>query len=855
MSRKKSVLVTILLGTFGLASSGLGAVDLVGPGAATAPAFVLVGGSAAPIILPPHAPPVVKIAAQDLAGDIATVSGQTPKVLEARPANLSGPRVELQFAPALAGKWEAFQLAATAGVLTISASDARGLAYGIYELSRRIGVSPWHWWADVPAPHHAQLLLSLGNEPVDQPAVKYRGIFINDEDWGLEPWAAKTFEPEVGNLGPKTYARIFELMLRLRANLLWPAMHPRTTPFFLVPGNADTADRYDIIVGSSHAEPMLRVNGREWKLPKDHFNYLTHRDEVLAYWEERVRQRTGGESLFTIGMRGIEDSPMIGPKTQAERISTLQTVFADQRELLAKYLGNGDPTRIGQIFVPYKEVLDVYNGGLKVPDDVTLVWPDDNYGYIRRYATPEERARSGGLGVYYHNSYSGLPFSWIWVDTLPPVLPWSEMMRAYEQGARKLWIVNVGDIKNTERSMEFFLNLAWHADRTDLNAPARFIHDTAARDFGPEHAAAIASVLTRLQTINFARKTEHLQWFLTGQPYQPTELNEAEISQRLQACAELQRDSDAVASQLPAEARDAYFELVGYPVAMTTGANERYFRGELARADVARGRSPAADQAAAAAGQQRINDGTARYNNAIAGGKWRNIVSENGVSPKDRPRFQRDTKTVSPAPTTENVCPPAPAAASVVSIPAGAQHGDFVERDQVVSMDAGHFTHRKDLASGAGWRALPGLGRSGSAVTVLPSTVALSPAAAPSLDYRFYVSAAAPAKLHVRLLPTHPLVTGQGLRFAVGIDDGTTLPLAITTGFDPTKSRQGMTEWQRRVLANATETVADLPQPLAPGWHTLHLVAVDAGVVVDKIVIDLGGLKPSYDGPAETCLP
>lgn len=835
---------------------------------------LVVGGVAAPIVLPAEAPEVVKIAARDLASDIATVTGIKPELVARAEVQSRARRVELLLAPPdLAGRWEAFRLSTSSNVLTIAGSDRRGLAFGIYEISRRIGVSPWSWWADVPVAKRAELRLSLGAESIDQPAVKYRGIFINDEDWGLEPWASKTFEPEVGNIGPKTYGRVFELLLRLRANSIWPGMHPTTRPFHTVPGNAAVADVYAIVVGSSHAEPMLRNNGPEWKLSKDHFNYLTHRNEVLAYWEERVKGRTNGESLFTIGMRGIHDSPIIGPKTQRERIATLEKIFADQRDLLAKYLGNGDPTRVGQLFCPYKEVLDDYNAGLRVPDDVPIVWPDDNFGYIRRYATPAERARSGGLGVYYHASYSGMPQSWLWIDTLPPALTWSEMTRAYEQGANALWIVNVGDIKNTERSMEFFLDLAWHADRTDLAAPARFLRETAARDFGPTNAAAVADILSRLHAINFARKTEHLQWHLTMTPYQPTEMNEAEIHARLKSCADLLRDSDALAERLPAVARDAYFQLVGYPVGITVAANERYFRAELARADVAHGRSPDANKAAAQAGEKRVDELTAHYNNDIAGGKWRNIVSENGYSPDAWPRFQRDMKTPRPEPMTNNVCPPAPAEGWSAGLrpgvnllssnapgqetgaPVDARSGDFVERNKVVSIHAGHFTGRNDLSSGAGWRAVPGLGRTGSAVTVLPSTAVITSNAAPSLEYRFHVATGGAATLRVRLLPTFPLISGTGLRLALAIDEGTPLPLAVTTGFDTKNSNTALTDWQRRVMANATEATLKLLQPLKPGWHTLRLIAVDAGVVVDKIVLDFGGLPPSYDGPTETRLP
>jgi hypothetical protein len=826
----------------------LGAVILT----ETPASFPLVaGGEAAPIVLPADVPEVVKIAARDLAADIAAVSGVKPEVVVSAEARSIAPRVELILAPPdLAGRWEAFRLAASSNVLTIAGSDRRGLAYGIYELSRRIGVSPWSWWADAPVIKRSELRLSLGAEPVDQPAVKYRGIFINDEDWGLEPWASNTFEPEVGNLGPRTYGRIFELLLRLRANCIWPGMHPTTRPFHTVPGNAAVADAYAIVLGSSHAEPMLRNNVNEWKQDAKLFNYLTNRTAVLAYWEQRVKERTNGESHFTIGMRGIHDSPIVGPKNQKERITTLENVFTDQRDLLARYLGAGDPTRVRQIFCPYKEVLDDYNAGLRVPEDATLVWPDDNFGYIRRFATPSERARSGGLGVYYHVSYLGAPLSWLWIDTLPPALIWAEMTRAYEQGARSVWIVNVGDLKNTERSMEFFLDLAWHADRTDLDAPVRFMRETAARDFGPTHAGAVVDILRRLHAINFARKTEHLQWHLTMTPYQPTELNETGIHARLNACAALLRDSDAVAERLPAAARDAYFQLVGYPVAITAAANERYFRSELARADVARGRSPEANRAAEQDADSRIAKFTARYNNDIAGGKWRNIVTENGVFAREWKRFQRDTVTPRPEPTTNSVCPPAPPGSEPLASPAGARAGDFVEHNKVISIHAGHFTSQLNLPSGAGWRVIPDLGRTGSAVTVLPSTTVITSNGAPSLEYRFHVATGGPATLRVRLLPTHPLVSGRGLRLAVAIDEGASLPLAATTGFDPQKG-----EWSDRVLANATEAALQLPQPLAPGWHTLRLIAVDTGVVVDKLVLHLSELPPSYDGPAETRLP
>lgn len=813
---------------------------------------LVAGGKAAPICIPPGVEKVVRIAAEDLAEDIESITGIRPDVRDSAPAD--GPSIQVSLSATAKGHWETFRLSATVDTLHIEGSDKRALAFGIYDVSRRIGVSPWKWWADVPVPHHKELHLSTGTGPVEAPAVRYRGIFLNDEGWGLRPWAAKTYEPEVGNIGPKTYGRIFELLLRLRANTIWPAMHPGTTPFHLVPGNAKTADDYAIVVGSSHAEPMLRNNVGEWKGDKNLYNYLKNRDGVLCYWEERVKERVNGESLFTLGMRGIHDGPIVGPKSQKECVSTLQSIFAEQRKLLARHLG--DPADIGQIFCPYKEVLDIYNAGLQVPDDAIIVWPDDNYGYIRRFAKAAERERRGGLGIYYHASYLGLPQAWLWIDTMPPALIWSEMRRAYEQGARSLWIVNVGDLKNTERSTECFLDLAWNADRAaDPQYSVRFVRETAARDFGDSNADAIADVLRRLHAINFARKTEHLQWHLSETGYQPTELNETEINERLKACAALLRDCETIATSLDANSRDAWFQLVGYPVGITAAANEHYFHMELARADVARGRSAGTNIAAASAADERIEQLINHYNNDIAGGKWRNIATRNGVAKGEWQRYQPAANTSRPEPTETNVCPQSPPATGELVKPLGAKPGDFIERDGVVSIHAGHFSSQTNLPSGAGWRAVPGLGRTGNAVTVLPSTADLSSRKVARLSYRFYVASGGKTTLRVRLLPTFPVTSGQGLRLGFTLDDGASQSVQIKEGFDTKYSPQSMTAWQCRVLSNATETTLALPSPLNPGWHTLHLDAVDPGVVVDKIVIDFGGLHPSYDGPSETRLP
>jgi len=841
-----------------IASSRAAAVlDLVDP-AASKGAFPLVAkGRAAPVCIPPRSAAVVRIAGQDLASDIERVTGVRPAVLEAAPE--SGPRIEVSVFPGVADRWETFRLSATNDCLAIQGSDKRALAFGLYDLSRRIGVSPWHWWADVPVVKRSEVYLAAGTGPVESPSVRYRGIFLNDEGWGLVPWAAKTFEPEVGNVGPKTYARIFELLLRLRANTIWPAMHPGTTPFHQVPGNAKVADDYAIVLGSSHAEPMLRNNVGEWKRPPGQYNFLTHRETVLDYWDERVRQRTKGESLFTLGMRGIHDSPIVGPKSQAQRISILEEIFKEQRAMLGKHLksvpGSQEGASFSQIFCPYKEVLDDYRAGLKVPDDVTIVWPDDNFGYIRRFATPEERKRSGGLGVYYHLSYLGTPMSWLWFDSLSPSLVWSEMTRAYEQGARAFWVGNVGDLKGQELSTEFFLHLAWNAGRTTPEEPARFLRAVAARDFGEKHAEAIAAIWARHQHLAVARKPEHLQWHLPLTPYRPTELTEGEMLSRLNAYAALEQDTDAIASGLPAEFQDAYYQRVGYAVAAAAAANERYFRAELARLHRARDNDEDAQETFAVSKRAgpRMDDLTRRYNEEIAGGKWRHIVRVNGIKYEDWKKKFLPADAIPPLDSSAQNAVHAPdpgAVGKAPVVPTDAHPGDFLEVDGVVSMDAGHFTACSDMKDGAGWRSISGLGRTGSAVTVLPSTAAVTGSAAPRLSYRFHVVSRGQATIRVRLLPTHPLVPGQGLRLALAVDKGRPLPLAVTSGFDTDSE-----EWKQRVLTNATHATVKLPEDLSPGLHTLHLVAVDTGVVVDKIVIDLGGLRPSYDGPPETRTP
>lgn len=319
------------------------------------------------------------------------------------------------------------------GRLVAAGADAQGTAYAIMELSRMLGVSPWEWWADSRPESKSEWAVAEGFATRQTPAVEWRGIFINDEDNGFCPWAWQTHEPSKtkGRIGPKTHERVFQLMLRLRANVFWPAMHSCSLPFFLTPGNREMASRYGITIGTSHCEPMLRNTNGEWKKSsRGEYNYITNRDGVRSFWRERVRETALSGGFYTLGMRGIHDTGMEGVTTLGEQLSALQTVIDDQRAMLDSIVGNVE--NIPQVFIPYKEVLPVYHAGLRVPGDVMLMWCDDNYGFIRHLPTAEERQRPGGNGLYYHFSYWGRPQTHVWLPSTSPALVREELCRAYE---------------------------------------------------------------------------------------------------------------------------------------------------------------------------------------------------------------------------------------------------------------------------------------------------------------------------------------------------------------------------------------------------------------------------------------
>ena len=469
------------------------------------------------------------------------------------------------------------------GQMVIEGGDAHGLAYGLLEVSRLMGVSPWEWWADATPRQLSSFTLKSNYTTHQQPSVEYRGIFINDEDWGLMPWANNYEGLGRGKIGPKVNARIFELLLRLRANYYWPAMHECTHPFFLTEGNREMAAKYGIYVGGSHCEPMASSTAVEWGLRgKGDYDYVNNSDNVKEFWENRVRDVKNQEIVYTLGMRGVHDGKMQGAKTIEEQKAVLQRVISDQRKMLRKHI-NGDLTQIPQVFIPYKEVLDIYNAGLEVPEDITLMWCDDNYGYIRHFPTETERNRKGGNGIYYHVSYWGRPHDYLWLCTFSPNLLHQQMSMAYERGIRKMWILNVGDIKPAEYQIELFMDMAWNIDEVNRKGVEQHMSEFYAREFGKNHARDITEMMKEHYRLATIRRPEFMAGTRTEESDRKYWGTQRELpwsdgykAQRIGEYRNISDKAEKIHKSIALDRRDTYFQLVKYPVQGATQMNYKY---------------------------------------------------------------------------------------------------------------------------------------------------------------------------------------------------------------------------------------------------------------------------------------
>ena len=396
--------------------------------------------------------------------------------------------------------------------LVIVGSDRRGAAYGLLSVSRTIGVSPWYWWADAPIIKKDQLHLRVDKYISKEPTVKYRGIFINDEDWGLYRWSRDNFEKELGNFGPRTYAKVCELLLRLQANYLCPAMHDASMAFHRIPENRVVADRFAILMGASHCEPLLFNTASEWKRDKmGEWDYINNKKGVDSVLNVRVKECAPFENVYTLALRGLHDRAMNASNDMGDRKDMLQEALMAQRQMLIDAIGKPGE-EIPQAFTPYKEVLDVYDEGLELPDDVTIIWPDDNYGYMKRLSSPKEQKRSGRSGVYYHSSYLGKPHDHLWMNTVSPTLMYEELRKAYDATADRIWLLNAGDIKSCEFAVDYFLTMAFDIDAFNFERAANYRTEWLCGMLGDQYRNEYQDVVNSFYKLAFARKPEFMGW-------------------------------------------------------------------------------------------------------------------------------------------------------------------------------------------------------------------------------------------------------------------------------------------------------------------------------------------------------
>lgn len=545
------------------------------------------------------------------------------------------------------GKWESFTIQETDGKTVIAGSDKRGTIYGIYDLSEKIGVSPWYWWADAEPVHADKLYIDLpeGGYTEGEPSVKYRGIFLNDE-YNLNQWSQSQGS---GNMNNETYNKIFELLLRLKANYLWPAMHEYSTAFNATENNAKNADIYGIVMGSSHCEMLLRNNVGEWDAfynewkaehpdkkikgsnSEEAYDYtdeggVANKEMLLDYWSERVRENGAYENTYTIGMRGVHDgswSPSAASTTE-EKKALLSEIMSEQRKILAEEIGSNIED-IPQVFIPYKEIQTIYNAGLEVPDEVTLMWTDDNYGYIRQTATDEERKRSGGAGIYYHVSYYGRPTSYLWLCTTQPGLMREELVKAYDTGADRIWVLNVGDLKPAETQIEYFTKLARNVDQM-RNADIRdVLADNAKRDINlnDEQAAEYADIQAEFYRLANSRRPE-----FENKDVLSLTANGDEAAKYIDELSTLTERSEQLYSELNETKKYTFFEMQLYPLRSVKNIAVSYIQSDRADMYAEQGRGAAQNKyaAEAEAAAAQIEADTNEYN-AMLGEKWNKIMN------------------------------------------------------------------------------------------------------------------------------------------------------------------------------------------------------------------------------------
>lgn len=772
-----------------------------------------------------HDHQAVIMATQCLCNDFKAVTGRSPRLQKSKADIIIGTmgkssaidrliRQGVIDRKELLGKWEKYIITSHDGKLIIAGSDRRGTVYGIYELSRQIGVSPWYWWADVPTPHHDTIFFKPGTYTDGEPTVKYRGIFINDEDWGLKPWASKNYEKELGDIGPKTYARVCELLLRLKANMLAPAMHTCTGAFYSHPASKTVCDSFGIIITTSHCEPLLLNNAAksEWDQERDgDWNYKTNKETIIRKWNNRLSEASQYENIYTVAMRGLHDAGLRGNLPMEERVSLIEQVIQDQRQLLQQHKQE-QPEQIPQIFVPYKETMDIYENDLQVPDDITLVWVDDNYGYLKRVSSPEEQKRGGRAGVYYHLSYLGAPHDYLWLNTTPPVLMYEELKKAYDTGADRYWLLNVGDIKPMELGLQTFMDMAWNIH--DFNFVRANEHQTQflARLFGQQYAKRFQTMLDEYYRLAWSRKPEFMGWEYEWDDKEHTGLKSTEFSftnynDAQQRLADYQRISDE--AERLSDGSAAYYELVQFPVQAACQMNRKFLMAQLSHERQRNGESAQALWAAhqMEAAYDSVNVLNRRYNEQL-NGKWRGIMD---LSPGFCALYQEK--------------PAVPVIEGVKEEPV-----DLTPRHEPLQdcclLHLAAYDAKSDDA-----RLITGVGYDWQAIQLGEATYTFPAVSRDTLEVTLYT------------LPFWPLYQGKSNAISITVDD--TEPQVFENLF-----AEYSRTWKDQVLRNGAICHLRFAVDKTKSTHSIHFKALDSGQILQRVIINWGGLKNTYVGPS-----
>ena len=837
--------------------------------------------------------------------------------------------------------------------LIIAGSDRRAVSYGLFAVSEAIGVSPWYWWADVPIKKNRSVCLQVHNYISPAPSVRFRGLFINDEDWGLTPWAKKTYDKQLGDIGPKTYARVFELLLRLKANYLCPAMHPASGAFNKYPENKVLADSFGIVMGSTHPEPLLFNNASEWDRKKmGEWDYMTNRKNILAVLDKRVRENAKYENVYTLALRGLHDKEMSGNYSLSDRLQLVDQAINDQRAILKKYI-NKPLDEIPQIFVPYKEVLGLYNAGLKLPEEVTIVWPDDNYGYMKQLSNEAEQKRSGHSGVYYHASYLGSPHDYLWLGSTPPNLMYEELSKAYATGADRVWLLNAGDIKSCEAPVTQFLSMAYNIKSFNFGNVPDFQAVWLSKIYGSEYYNAIKDITTAYNRLAFSRKPEFMGWGYewnsnsharertTGTAFSFDHYGEA-VS-RINDFKRIEAEAEAVWRKLPENERPSFFQLVLYPVKGAGLMNRMWLTAQLQRQYVFEQRAAANDlKEQVAALHDSLQMITDMYNRLL-NGKWDKVMSlHQGITASyyEKPKldsvklpvsgvlkvkcegvqtgngalltfsdFKRKSRFFEMFNTGQRSVEwnatasdpwillnrkkgvlsrqdtvwvqvdwskirPGAAPQGIITVrtkntaekilvtlfsPDGVTDslsGQLVEYNGVVSIPAAAF-RRKSENEQIKMEVIDQLGYEGQSVMMGSPTAPIQNAKrsdAPNLQYDFYTWGCGRVEVYTYVLPTFPLNSNRDFGFHESSNEQTTYGVSIDDGaitFPTSSAPEYSQTWSENVLRNAAVTKSSLYID-KPGKHTLKVICGDPGIVVQKIVMDLGGMSSSYLGPPPT---